>query len=426
MTLSHSGASELSQLMEGTSAGALIPEIVRRGFQELLEAEVSAAIGATRHERCPDERSTHRNGYRRRLLTTQVGDLSLAIPKLRQGSFFPDWLEPRRRVDKALYAVVTEAYIGGISTRKVDALVEALGSDSGISKSEVSRICQGLDEQVKAFLGRPLDHAHFPYVYLDATYLHGRLGHNMQVVSRAVVVAIGINALGYREVLGNSFGEGFAYAVGDSEAETFWRQFMGSLKERGLTGTRLVISDAHLGLKAAIKRMFQGCSWQRCRVHFLRNLLSHVPKAGQDMVAAAMKAVFVIQKPEQVRAHWQQVTEMLRKQFPGAVSVMEAARDDVLAFLHFPHEHWRKIWSTNPLERLNKEIKRRTNVVGIFPNDAAITRLVGSQLLEQQEEWQLERRRFFSEATMAKIPEPEAMLEFSESDPAIAMAPAIS
>ena len=323
-------------------------------------------------------------------------------------------MEPRRRVDKALYAVVTEAYIGGISTRKVDALVEALGSDSGISKSEVSRICQGLDEQVKAFLGRPLDHAHFPYVYLDATYLHGRLGHNMQVVSRAVVVAIGINALGYREVLG--------IAVGDSEAETFWRQFMGSLKERGLTGTRLVISDAHLGLKAAIKRMFQGCSWQRCRVHFLRNLLSHVPKAGQDMVAAAMKAVFVIQKPEQVRAHWQQVTEMLRKQFPGAVSVMEAARDDVLAFLHFPHEHWRKIWSTNPLERLNKEIKRRTNVVGIFPNDAAIVRLVGSQLLEQQEEWQLERRRFFSEATMAKIPDPEEPLGFSETDPTVAVA----
>jgi len=280
MTLTHSGASELSQLMEGTTAGALIPEIVRRGFQDLLEAEVSAAIGATRHERCPDERSTHRNGYRQRLLTTQVGDLSLAIPKLRQGSFFPDWLEPRRRVDKALYAVVMEAYTGGISTRKVDALVEALGGASGISKSEVSRICQGLDEQVKAFLGRPLDHARFPYVYLDATYLHGRLGRNMQVCSRAVVVAIGINALGYREVLG--------IAVGDSEAEGFWRQFLGSLKERGLTGTRLVISDAHLGLTAAIKRMFQGCSWQRCRVHSLRNLFSHVPKAGQDMVAAAM------------------------------------------------------------------------------------------------------------------------------------------
>ena len=409
MTLTHSGASELSQLMEGTTAGALIPEIVRRGFQDLLEAEVSAAIGATRHERCPDERSTHRNGYRQRLLTTQVGDLSLAIPKLRQGSFFPDWLEPRRRVDKALYAVVMEAYTGGISTRKVDALVEALGGASGISKSEVSRICQGLDEQVKAFLGRTLDHARFPYVYLDATYLHGRLGRNMQVVSRAVVVAIGINALGYREVLG--------IAVGDSEAEGFWRQFLGSLKERGLTGTRLVISDAHLGLTAAIRRMFQGSSWQRCRVHFLRNLLSHVPKAGQDMVAAAMKAVFVIQAPDQVRGHWQRVTEMLRKQFPTAVPVMDAARDDVLAFLHFLQEHWRKVWSTNPLERLNKEIKRRTNVVGIFPNDAAIVRLVGSQLLEQQEEWRLERRRFFSEATMAKIPEAEEALALTDADP---------
>jgi len=408
MTLTHSGASELAQLMEGTTAGALIPEIVRRGFQDLLEAEVSAAIGATRHERCPDERTTHRNGYRQRLLTTQVGDLSLAIPKLRQGSFFPDWLEPRRRVDKALYAVVMEAYTGGISTRKVDSLVEALGGTSGISKSEVSRICQGLDEQVKAFLSRPLDHARFPYVYLDATYLHGRLGRNLQVCSRAVVVAIGINALGYREVLG--------IAVGDSEAEGFWRQFLSSLKERGLTGTRLVISDAHLGLTAAIKRMFQGCCWQRCRVHFLRNLLSHVPKAGQDMVAAAMKAVFVIQAPDQVRAHWQRVTEMLRKQFPSAVPVMEAARDDVLAFLNFPQEHWRKVWSTNPLERLNKEIKRRTNVVGIFPNDAAIVRLVGAQLLEQQEEWQLERRRFFSEATMAKIPEPDEALELTDGE----------
>nr|WP_255144111.1 IS256 family transposase [Synechococcus sp. EJ6-Ellesmere] len=391
----------------------MTPEIVRQGFQELLEAEVSAAIGAQLHERRPNERATHRNGYRERVLTTQVGDLTLAIPRLRQGSFFPSCLEPRRRIDKALYAVVMEAYTGGISTRKVDALVEALGGASGISKSEVSRICQGLDEQVKAFLQRPLDHASFPYVYLDATYLHGRLGRNMQVVSRAVVVAIGINALGYREVLG--------IAVGDSETEGFWRQFLGSLKERGLDGTRLVISDAHLGLTAAIKRMFQGCAWQRCRVHFLRNLLSHVPKAGQDMVAAAMKAVFVIQAPDQVRAHWQRVTEMLRKQFPSAVSVMEAAREDVLAFLHFPQEHWRKVWSTNPLERLNKEIKRRTNVVGIFPNDPAIIRLVGSQLLEQQEEWQLERRRFFSEATMAKIPEPkepENLLEFSDGDPA--------
>ena len=398
MTLTHSGASELSQLMEGTTAGALIPEIVRRGFQDLLEAEVSAAIGASSMSAALTSEPPTATATASGCSPPRWATSPWPSPNCSQGSFFPNWLEPRRRVDKALYAVVMEAYTGGISTRKVDALVEALGGASGISKSEVSRICQGLDEQVKAFLQRPLDHARFPYVYLDATYLHGRLGRNLQVVSRAVVVAIGINALGYREVLG--------IAVGDSEAEGFWRQFLGSLKERGLDGTRLVISDAHLGLTAAIKRMFQGCSWQRCRVHFLRNLLSHVPKAGQDMVAAAMKAVFVIQAPDQVRAHWQRVTEMLRKQFPTAVPVMEAARDDVLAFLHFPQEHWRKIWSTNPLERLNKEIKRRTNVVGIFPNDAAIVRLVGSQLLEQQEEWQLERRRFFSEATMAKIPEP--------------------
>ena len=395
-------------LLDGSTAGELIPELVRHGLQQLIELEVAAMLGAERHERSED-RLGYRNGYRPRTLATQAGDIDLLIPKLRTGGFLPSILEPRRRVDQALYGVVMEAYIGGISTRKVDALVEALGGASGISKSEVSRICQGLDEQVKAFLGRPLDHARYPYVFLDATYLHGRLGQNMQVVSRAVVVAIGINDLGYREVLG--------IAVGDSEAEGFWRQFLGSLKERGLTGTRLVISDAHLGLTAAIRRMFQGSSWQRCRVHFLRNLLSHVPKAGQDMVAAAMKAVFVIQAPDQVRGHWQRVTEMLRKQFPAAVPVMDAARDDVLAFLHFPQEHWRKIWSTNPLERLNKEIKRRTNVVGIFPNDAAIVRLVGSQLLEQQEEWQLERRRFFSEATMAKIPEPEEPLELTDADP---------
>jgi putative transposase len=287
MTLTHSGASELGQLMEGTTAGALIPEIVRRGFQDLLEAEVSAAIGAQLHERRPDDRATHRNGYRERVLTTQVGDLTLAIPKLRQGSFFPNWLEPRRRVDKALYAVVMEAYTGGISTRKVDALVEALGGASGISKSEVSRICQGLDEQVKAFLGRPLDHARFPYVYLDATYLHGRLGRNMQVVSRAVVLAIGINALGYREVLG--------IAVGDSEAEGFWSEFLVSLiaagfceaVERGLRGVKLVISDAHAGLKKAIGRQLQGCVWQRCRVHFARNLLQRVPKTHQGPLCPA-------------------------------------------------------------------------------------------------------------------------------------------
>jgi putative transposase len=302
-----------------------------------------------------------------------------------------------------------EAYVAGVSTRKVDALVAALGSQSGISKSQVSRICQDIDQQVQAFLGRSLESSSYAYVYLDATYLKGRLGKAQQVCSRAVVVAMGVNEDGRRELLG--------IKVGDSESEPFWAEFISHLKERGLSGVKLVISDAHSGLTKAIRRQLQGCSWQRCRVHFLRNLLSHVPKAGQDMVAAAMKAVFVIQAPDQVRAHWQRVTEMLRKQFPTAVPVMEAARDDVLAFLHFPQEHWRKIWSTNPLERLNKEIKRRTNVVGIFPNDPAIVRLVGSQLLEQQEEWQLERRRFFSEATMAKIPEPEEALELTDADP---------
>ena len=231
-------------------------------------------------------------------------------------------------------------------------------------------------------------------------------------------MAIGINGLGYREVIG--------IAVGDSEAEGPWRQFLGSLKERGLTGTRLAISDAHLGRTATIKRMFQDCSWQRCRVHFLRNLLSHAPKAGQEMVAAAMKAVFVLQAPDQVRAHWQRVTAMLAKQFSNAVPIMETARDDVLAFLHFPQERWRKIWSTNPLERLNKEIKRRTKVVGIFSNDAAIVRLVGSQLLEQHEEWPLERRRFFFEATMAKIPELEEPLDLTDGDPAEQAAVALS
>jgi putative transposase len=346
------------------------------------------------------------------------GNLTLAIPKLRQGSFFPNCLEPRRRVDMALYAVVMEAHTGGISTRKAYALVEALGGASSISNAEVSRICRGLDEQLKAFLGRPLVHARFPYVYLDVTYLHGRLSRDMQLVSRAMVVAIGTNALGYREVHG--------IAADESEAEGFWRQCLDSLNERGLDGTRLVISDAHLGLTAAIKRMFQGCCWQRSRVHFLRNLPSHVPKAGQDMVSAAMKALFVIQAPDQVRGHCQRVAEMLRKQFPTAVPVMEAARDDLLAFLHFPQEHWHKIWSTNPLERLQNQIKRRTDAVSIFPNDAAITRLVGSQWLEHQNGWQLERRRFFSADTMAMILDLEEPLEWMDGDIDALSAPALT
>jgi len=394
MPISHSAATELEQLLGSGTAGELIPELVRQGLQALIEAEATTALGADRHQRT-DQRRGHRNGSRDRLLTTTAGDIQLRIPRFRTGSFFPSLLEPRRRVDRALWAVVMEAYVSGVSTRKVDELVAALGCESGISKSEVSRICQGLDVQVQAFLNRPLEFSRYPYVYLDATYLHGRDPARKQVISRAVIVAVGITASGQREVLG--------IEVGDSEDEAFWTAFLRRLKERGLTGVRLAISDAHAGLKKAIARCFQGCSWQRCRVHFARNLLVKVPKASQDMVAAALRSVFVQQEATAVAAQWDQVITMLTEKFPAAAALMAQAKDDVLAFRSSPPEHWRKIWSTNPLERLNKEIKRRTRVVGIFPNDAAIIRLVGALLLEQQEEWQLEGRRVFSELSMAKL-----------------------
>ena len=394
MPISDSVATELTQLLGSGTAGELIPELVRQGLQALIEAEAAAALGADRHQRT-DQRRGHRNGNRERLLATPSGDIQLRIPRFRAGSFFPTLLEPRRRVDRALWAVVMEAYVSGVSTRKVDELVAALGCESGISKSEVSRICQGLDVQVQAFLGRPLELCRFPYVYLDATYLHGRDQARKQVISRAVIVAVGITASGQREVLG--------IEVGDSEDEAFWTAFLRHLRERGLAGVQLVISDAHAGLKKAIARCFQGCSWQRCRVHFARNLLVKVPKASQDMVAAALRSVFVQQEATAVAVQWDQVITMLTEKFPAAAALMAQAKDDVLAFRSSPPEHWRKIWSTNPLERLNKEIKRRTRVVGIFPNDAAIIRLVGALLLEQQEEWQLEGRRVFSELSMAKL-----------------------
>ena len=393
MPISDFAASELAQLLGSGTAGELIPELVRQGLQALIEAEAAAALGADRHQRTTERRG-HRNGSRERLLSTPAGDVQLRIPRFRTGSFFPSLLEPRRRVDRALWAVVMEAYVSGISTRKVDELVAALGCESGISKSEVSRICQGLDTQVQAFLNRPLENR-YPYVYLDATYLHGRDPARRQVISRAVIVAVGITATGQREVLG--------IEVGDSEDEAFWTAFLRRLRERGLSGVQLVISDAHAGLKKAIARCCQGTSWQRCRVHFARNLLVKVPKGSQDMVAAALRSVFVQQDEQAVVQQWEQVIAMLREKFPAAAALMEQAQEDVLAFRPFPPEHWRKIWSTNPLERLNKEIKRRTRVVGIFPNDAAIIRLVGALLLEQQEEWQLDGRRVFSELSMAKL-----------------------
>ena len=400
MPKTHSAASELAPLLDGSTAGELIPEIVRHGLQQLIELEVAAVLGAERHERS-EERLGYRNGYRPRSLATQVGDIDLMIPKLRSGSYLPSILEPRRRVDQALYGVVMEAYVGGISTRKVDALVAALGVQSGISRSQVSRICADIDVQVQTFLGRPLEESGYAYVYLDATYLHGRLGKALQVCSRAVVVAMGVNADGRRELLG--------LKVGDSESEGFWSEFLTSLKERGLTGVKLVISDAHVGLTKAIRRQLQGCVWQRCRVHFARNLLQCVPKAHQGMVTAALRSVFAQEDASEIESRWDDLAASLAERFPRATELMLEAKEDVLAFRHFPQPHWRKIWSTNLLERLNEEVKRRTRVVGIFPNDAAITRLVGAVLLEQDEHWQLEGRRMFSAESMAAIPALEAL-----------------
>jgi len=284
-----------------------------------------------------------------------------------------------------------------VSTRKVDALVAALGSQSGISKSQVSRICQDIDQQVQAFLNRQLEGSAYAYVYLDATYLNGRQGKAQQVVSRAVVVAMGVNADGRRELLG--------LKVGNSETEAFWAEFISHLKERGLDGVKLVISDAHSGLTKAIRRQLQGSVWQRCRVHFARNLLQCVPKAHQGMVTAALRSVFAQETAEEIESRWDDLAASLAERFPKAAALMHEAREDVLAFRHFPKDHWKKVWSTNLLERVNEEIKRRTRVVGIFPNDAAIIRLVGAVLLEQHEHWQLEGRRMFSAESMASIPE---------------------
>ncbi|MFN6354741.1 MAG: IS256 family transposase [Cyanobacteriota bacterium] len=376
-----------------------MPELARFGLQGLIELEVAAYLGADRHERT-EERLGYRNGYRPRTLTTQAGDIELQIPKLRVGSFISSILEPRRRVDQALHAVIMEAYIGGVSTRKVDALVNALGSQSGISKSQVSRICQEFDQQVDAFLCRSLESSNYAYVYLDATYLNGRLGKSQQVCSRAAVVAMGVNADGRRELLG--------IKVGDSETEAFWAEFISLLKERRLDGVKLVISDAHAGLTKAIRRQLQGCVWQRCRVHFARNLLQMIPKAHQGMVTAALRSVFAQETAEEIASRWDELATSLAERFPKAAALMNRAREDVLAFRSFPQLHWRKIWSTNLLERVNEEIKRRTRVVGIFPNDASITHLVGAVLLEQHEHWQLEGRRMFTAESMAAIPDLEA------------------
>jgi transposase-like protein len=394
MTQSQFDATHVLELLQSEQGLDLTRYLLNQAMQALIDAEATAALGAAPYERSA-ERLGQRNGYRPRTLSTKAGDVELKIPKFRQGSFIPTLLEPRRRIDQALWAVVMDAYVKGVSTRQVDDLVQALGVESGISRSEVSRICQQLDAQVSAFRTRALDADAYPYVYLDATYLKARSGPVHQVVSRALVVAIGIRTDGRREVLGLD--------IGDSEDEVFWSEFLRALRQRGLGGVRLVISDAHSGLTRAIERCLQGASWQRCRVHFLRNLLAKVPKGQQDMVHAAIRMVFNQPTPEMVEQQWQQVVALLEKQLPAVTALMEEAREAVLAFRHFPTQHWRKIWSTNPLERVNKEIKRRTRVVGIFPNDAAAIRLVGTLLLELHEDWQLDERRCLSEASMALL-----------------------
>jgi transposase-like protein len=400
----------VSDLLDAFRAGDgvdLIRDAVTMVLQELIEVEAAEHIGAGRYERT-EHRITDRNGSRPRLLTTPAGDIELRIPKLRKGSFFPSILEPRRRIDQALYAVVMEAYVNGVSTRAVDDLVEALGATSGIKKSEVSRICAGLDELVGAFRTRRLDHVEFPYVYLDATYLHVR-NQSSQVASMAAVIATGITADGGREVLGLD--------VGDSEDEVFWRGFLRSLKGRGLAGVQLVISDQHAGLVAALRRSFQGASHQRCRVHFTRNLLALVPRSHQDMVAAVFRTVFAQPDPATVAATWDQVGDQLAARFPKTATLMDSAKAEVLAFGGFPRAHWTKVWSTNPLERINKEVKRRARVVDIFPTEASVIRLVGAVLADVHHEWQAGDRSYLSDGSMALLYPKRETIDTAELTP---------
>ena len=400
MAMDQSALLELLSALKDTEVSDRVRVATEHLYQELIDAEATSVIGAGRFERTA-ERTAQRNGTRSRVLTTTAGDLDLRIPKLRTGSFFPSLLERRRRVDQALFAVVMEAYLHGVSTRKVDDLVKALGADTGISKSEVSRICADLDGEVAGFRDRSLAGAGYPYVFLDATYCKARTGGDPKtgkggrVASQAVVIATGVRADGHREVLG--------FDVGDSEDGAFWTAFLRSLRTRGLGGVQLVISDAHAGLKAAIGAVLLGASWQRCRVHFLRNALAVVPKGNAEMVAAAVRTVFAQPDAEHVGEQFDTIAAMLGRAHPKVQALMIEAREDLLAFSSFPIGHWKKIWSTNPLERLNKEVKRRTDVVGVFPNPASLRRLAGAVLLEAHDEWAASDRRYLSETTMAEI-----------------------
>ena len=368
----------LSELAEKGADADFIRQTLQHALQRLMEMDVEALCQAAYGERS-DERINNRNGYRDRAYETRAGKVDLKIPKLRSGSYFPGFLEPRRTAEKALTAVIQEAYIQGISTRSVDELVKAMGM-TGVSKSQVSRLCEEIDERVQAFLGRPIE-GDWPYLWIDATYVKSRQAG--RVVSVAVIIAVAVNTDGVREILG--------VATGPSEAEPFWTEFLRGLTRRGLRGVKLVISDAHEGLKAATSKVLK-TTWQRCRVHFIRNALAHVGKGQRQAVLAMINTIFVQESAEAASGQWRTVADQLRAKFSKLAAMMDDAEYEVLSFMSFPKAHRTQIHSTNPLERLNAEVKRRTNVIGIFPNDRAIIRLVGALMLEQNDEWSLQRR----------------------------------